>query len=156
MDSVLRGAVTYLVVWLLFRLAGKRSLAELTSFDFVLLLIISETTQASLIGDSQSMTNTLLLIVTLLGIDIALSVWKQRSPKVEKLFDGVPLLILADGVPIKERLDQERVDEEDILSAARQLRGLERLEQIKYAVLERNGAITIIPKEAPATPPQAA
>jgi uncharacterized membrane protein YcaP (DUF421 family) len=146
MDSVLRGALTYFIIWLIFRLAGKRSLAELTSFDFVLLLIISETTQASLMDDNHSMTNTLLLVVTLLGIDIALSLWKQRAPAVEKLIDGVPLLLVADGVPIKEHMDKERVDEEDILSAARELRGVQRLDQIKYAVLERHGGITIIPK----------
>ena len=140
MDSVVRGTVTYFMVWLIFRVAGKRSLAEITTFDFVLLLIISETTQAALIDKDNSLTSSFLLIVTMVGLDIALSLWKQRSPRVEKLLDSVPLVILADGIPLAERMDKERVD------AARELRGLERLEQIKYAVLERHGDITIIPK----------
>jgi uncharacterized membrane protein YcaP (DUF421 family) len=146
MDSVLRGAITYVVVWMIFRISGKRSLAEITAFDFVLLLIISETTQAALLDSNNSMTNSFLLIVTMVGIDIGLSLWKQRSPRAEKLIDGVPLLILADGIPIKERMNKERVDEGDILAAARCLQGLERLDQIKYAVLERNGEISIVPK----------
>src|SRR5687768_15941804 len=122
MDCVLRGAATYVIVWLIFRLAGKRSLAETTTFDFVLLLIISETTQSALVGKDNSLTNSFLLIVTMVGLDIALSLWKQRSEAVDKLLDSVPLVILADGIPIKERLDKERIDEGDSLAAARQLR----------------------------------
>jgi uncharacterized membrane protein YcaP (DUF421 family) len=149
MESVLRAAVTYFVVWLLFRIAGKRSLGEMTAFDFVLVLIISETTQSALQDRDNSFTNTLLLIATMLAIDIGLSLCKQRSQRVEQVLDSVPLLIVADGVPLGERLKKSRLDEADILAAARKLRGLERLDQIKYAVLECNGGITIIPKEAP-------
>jgi uncharacterized membrane protein YcaP (DUF421 family) len=150
-DSVIRAAATYVFVWLVFRVAGKRSLAETTTFDFVLLLIISETTQAALIDHDNSLTNSFLLILTMVGIDVALSWWKQRFKPLEKLLDGVPLLILADGIPIKDRMDKARVDEGDILAAARNLQGLERLEQIKYAVLERNGVITVIPREPEAS-----
>lgn len=147
MDSVIRAAVTYVFVWLVFRVAGKRSLAETTTFDFVLLLIISETTQAALLDHDNSLTNSFLLILTMVGIDVGLSWWKQRWRRLEKLLDGVPLVILADGIPIKDRMDRARVDEGDVLAAARQLQGLERLDQIKYAVLERNGGITVIPRE---------
>jgi len=146
MDSVLRGAVTYIFVWLIFRIAGKRSLSEITTFDFVLLLIISETTQSALADNDNSLTNSLLLIVTMMGMDVGLSLLKQRSPRIDKFFDGAPLIIVEDGRLMKHRMDKSRVDEGDVLSAARELQGLERLDQIKYAVLERNGGITIIPK----------
>jgi uncharacterized membrane protein YcaP (DUF421 family) len=98
--------------------------------------------------DNGSMTNTFLLIVTMLGIDILLSLWRQRSSTVDKIMEGTPLIILENGAPIKERLEKAGVDEDDILQAARELRGLERLEQIKYAVLERHGGITIIARES--------
>jgi uncharacterized membrane protein YcaP (DUF421 family) len=147
MDSVLRGAAVYLFVWAIFRAAGKRSLNEMTTFDFVLLLIISETTQAGLVGNDNSLTNTFLLVTTMLGLDIALSLVKRHWPSADKVLESVPLVILADGVPLADRLRRSRVDEEDILAAARKLRGLERLEQIKYAVLERNGGITIVPRD---------
>jgi uncharacterized membrane protein YcaP (DUF421 family) len=150
MDSIIRGLATYLFIWLIFRISGKRSLAEITTFDFVLLLIISETTQAALVDSDPSMTNCFLLIITLVGVDIAVSLWKQRSQLFEKIVDGVPLVLLAHGAPLRERLNKSRVDEADILAAARQQRGIERLEQIKYAVLERNGGITIIAKESAA------
>lgn len=148
MDVVLRGAITYFALWLIIRAAGKRALADITVFDFVLMLIISETAQSSLTDDNKSITCTLLLVTTLVGIDIGLSLLKQRFELVEKIVDGVPLVIVEDGRLLEDRLKKARVDVGDILDAARELQGLERLEQIKYAVLERNGAITIVPRLA--------
>jgi uncharacterized membrane protein YcaP (DUF421 family) len=147
MDTVLRAAVVYAVLWLVFRIAGKRALAEITTFDFILLLIISETTQSALSGSDYSLTNSVLLIVTLVGMDVGLSLLKQYWPTVDKLIDGVPLVILENGRPLRDRMDKSRVDEADILAAARRSQGLERLDQIKYAVLERDGGISIIPME---------
>jgi uncharacterized membrane protein YcaP (DUF421 family) len=62
----------------------------------------------------------------------------------------VPLVIVENGRLLKDRMDRSRIDEEDVLEAARELRGLERLDQIKYAVLERHGSISIIPQANPA------
>jgi len=83
---------------------------------------------------------------TLIGLDIALSLLKQRSPTFELLIDDTPLIIVEDGRPLKERMDKARIDESDILASARELQGLERMDQIKYAVLERSGGVSIIPK----------
>lgn len=149
MDSVLRGILVYVVLLILFRIAGKRTLSDVTTFDFVLLLIIAEVTQQALLGQDYSLTNGFLLVVTLLGLDIALSLLKQRSPRVAKVIEGVPLVIVEDGRLLRDRMDRARVDEDDVMYAARELQGLERLEQVKYAVLERNGGISIVPKEQP-------
>lgn len=146
MDSVVRALVTYTFVWAIFRISGKRSLSQITTFDFVLLLIISETTQQALVDSDNSMTNSMLLIVTFFLVDLGLSYVKDWSKSAEKIVDGIPLLILADGKPIVDRLKKERIGQEDILEAARERQGLERLDQIRYAVLECNGDITIIPK----------
>lgn len=146
MDSILRGLAVYVFLLVLFRIAGRRTLSEMTNFDFVLLLIISEATQNAMIGNDYSVTNGFLVIVTLIGIDIGLSVMKQRFPLLERYLDGLPLVIVDEGRPVKELMDRARVDEQDILASARDKHGLERMEQIKYAVLERNGGISIIPK----------
>jgi uncharacterized membrane protein YcaP (DUF421 family) len=146
MNPIIRGTVVYFFLSLILRIGGRRSLAQITTFDLVLLLIIGETTQQALLGDDFSLTNAFLLIITLVGIDVSMSLWKQRSPRVEKMVDGVPLIVVEDGCPLKERLKKARVGEDDILTAARELQGLERMEQIKYAVLERSGGISIIPK----------
>lgn len=147
MSAIVRAIVVYFGLLLLFRLSGKRTLKEATTFDFVLLLIIGEATQQALLGDDFSITNGLVVIMTLLLLDIGLSLLKQRSPTLASWLEGESLIILENGRPLHDRMNRERVDEEDILEAARELQGLERLDQIRYAILERNGAITIIPAE---------
>jgi uncharacterized membrane protein YcaP (DUF421 family) len=147
MDAVLRACAIYFFLLLIFRLSGKRSIAQITTFDLILLLIISEATQQALLGQDFSLTNAFLVIVTLVGIDIGLSLLKQRSPRFEKILEDEPLIIVEEGRPLLDRMKKVRVDEEDVLIAARVLQGLERMDQIKYAVLERNGGISIIPKQ---------
>ena len=146
MDSVLRAAAIYAILLIIFRISGKRSLAQITTFDFVLLLIIGEATQQALLGNDFSLTNAFVVILTLVGLDIGLSLIKQRSQTLERWVDDVPLVIVEDGRPLKERMDKARIDETDVLTAARELQGLERMDQIKYAVLERSGGVSIIPK----------
>jgi uncharacterized membrane protein YcaP (DUF421 family) len=146
MDLVIRGMAVYLFLLLIFRVSGKRSLRNATTFDFVLLLIVAETTQQALVGDDASVTGAFLLIVVLVGTDILLSLVKRWSPRLDRLIEGQPLVILRNGVPLRRRMHVERVDEEDILTAARERHGLEGLDEIKCATLERNGAISIVPR----------
>jgi uncharacterized membrane protein YcaP (DUF421 family) len=80
-------------------------------------------------------------------LDIGLSWVKRHSKTLDKVLDDVPLVIVEDGVALKDRMAKARVDEDDVLSAARHLQGLERLDQIRYAVLERSGGISIVPKK---------
>jgi len=146
MESVLRGVATYLFVWLIFRLAGKRTLAQITTFDAVLLLIISETTQAALTDDDNSFTNSVLLILTILGVDVFLSCVKQRYPRLERVMDGAPLLLIDRGKLNEAAMRSERVDEQDVLHAAREHQGLPNLTSVRYAVLEPTGQISIVPE----------
>jgi len=152
METVLHGVAIYVFLVLVFRLIGKRSLGDVTTFDFVLLLIIGESTQQALLGEDYSLTNAALMIVTLVGLDVGLSLVKQRFPRLERWLEDLPLVLVENGKPLRERLDKVRVGEDDILESARRLQGLERMEQIKYAVLERNGDITIIPAARPSGP----
>jgi uncharacterized membrane protein YcaP (DUF421 family) len=146
MDAVVRAVFFYFFLLLVFRLSGQRTLANMTTFDFVLLLVIAEATQQGLIGEDFSITQAVLMIVTLVALDIGLSLLKEKFPKLDKLIEGVPLVIVEDGKPLTERMQRARINESDILVAARELQGIERLDQIRYAVLERTGEISIIPK----------
>lgn len=147
MDSVLRATAIYLALLVLFKIAGRRSLAEITTFDFVLLMIIGEATQQALLGDDFSLTNALMVIVTLIAIDVGLSLLKQRSQWVSQLIDGGPTIIVEDGRILQGRLRHARLIEADIMEAARSSQGIETLEQIKFAIIERNGKISVIAKE---------
>lgn len=147
MDAVLRGVAIYVFLMMLFRITGRRSLAQMTPFDLVLLLIVSEATQQGLLGNDFSVTNAVLVITTLLGVDIMLTFLTHRSRLLARWVNDVPLVLIEDGRVIDDRLKKSRVSMEDILEQARMTQGIERMDQIKYAVLERSGGISIIPKK---------
>jgi uncharacterized membrane protein YcaP (DUF421 family) len=100
-----------------------------------------------MVDEDRSLTAAFLLVLTLVGIDITLAAVKQRFPGLARVLEGTPVLVLKDGRIRREAADKERVDESDILAAARRDHGLHRLDQIDYAVIERTGALSIIPKK---------
>lgn len=155
MEAVLQAAAVYLFLLLAFRIAGRRSLAETTTFDLVLVLIVSEAVQQAMVGDDPSLTRAMLVVLTLIGLDIGLSLAKQRWPGLDRWIEGVPTLLVDRGRPLPGLMRRSRVDESDILEAARRLRGLATLDEVEFAILERGGAITIIPRRPAAGPPRA-
>lgn len=146
MESVVRGAAVYLILLVILRLSGRRTLAETTVFDFVLLLIVAETTQQALLGDDFSITNAAVLIVTLIGLDILMSYVKRWFPIADRLLEGSPTVLIRDGKLDRFAMRRARLDEGDILSAARSKHGLRNLAEIEHAVLERDSGISVIPK----------
>lgn len=149
MEAVLRAAIVYAVLLVLFRIAGKRALGQITTFDFVLLLVISEAVQNAMVGQNYSITHAFLVVATLMVMDVGLSLVKRRAPIIDKLVDGVPVILVEHGRPLTDRLKKSRVDESDIMASARRLHGLQQMAEIKYAILERSGDISIIPWEQP-------
>jgi uncharacterized membrane protein YcaP (DUF421 family) len=147
MDSVIRGVAIYFVLLIIVRLSGRRTLAQMTPFDLVLVLIVAETTQQALLGDDFSIVNAVVLIVTLFTVDIGLSYLKRVFPKFDPLLDGVPTVLVSHGKPDQRALSRSRVGMDEVLEAARVQQGLERLDQVKFAVLEPGGTISIVPKQ---------
>ena len=147
MEAVIRAATLYFILMIIFRLTGKRTMSQATTFDMVVLLVISEAVQNFRVDQDHSFTHMVLVVMTLLGLDVVLSLIKQKSPTIEKWMDGVPVVLVEDGKLLEDRMQKSRVDTSDILEAARQTQGLERMDQIKYAILERTGGISIVPKE---------
>ena len=88
------------------------------------------------------------MIVTLIAIDVGLSLLKQRSGWVSRLISGEPTIIVENGKLLHERLRHARVAEADVMEAARSSQGIETLDQIKFAILERNGKISVIPRDS--------
>lgn len=146
MDAVLRATAIYVGLLVIVRVSGKRTLAQITVFDFVLLLVVAEATQQGLLGDDVSVTNALLVILTLIGIERTADLLSVKSGRFDRLLEGGSVVILEDGRPNDERLRKLRISLDDILEQARASQGVERLDQIKYAVVERSGSISIIPK----------
>ncbi len=147
MESVLRAAVIYGFLLVMFRVIGRRTLGQMTNFDFVLLLIVGEATQQAMLSDDFSVTNCLVVILTLLLGDYLISIVKSHSPRMERWLDGLPVILVRDGELVRESMRAERIDETDVMEAARSLHGLERMDQVKHAILEKSGEISIVPRE---------
>ena len=145
MDSVIKAAVVYFALWAIIRISGRRTLGEMSAFDLVLFMIIGGSTQRAITGQDYSLTNALLLVATFIVIDIALSLVELKSPFMRRVFNGMPMILVENGTLMGARLRRARITEENILESARKLHGLERIDQIKFAILEAAGDITIVP-----------
>ena len=147
MDMVFRALAIYLFLVVVFKVAGRRALLQMTSFDLILLLIISEATQQALLGQDFSVTGAMITITTLVGVDIIFGLMKKYFSPVENILDGTPVILVENGVPLADKLKKVDVSCDDILVSARQNNGITGISDIKYAILERNGHISIIPFE---------
>lgn len=146
MDLVVRATVIFVVLFAVMRIAGNRQFSEMTTFDVVLVIVIAEVTGNSLSGEDYSLTASIVVIVTLVALDVGVSLLKARSRAFDRLAEGVPILLMENGRPLRQNMRKERIDEADILAAAREIHGLESLDQVKYAILETSGTISIVPK----------
>jgi len=151
-SAVLRALIIYIFVLFIVRLAGKRTLAELSTFDLVVLLIVSEAIQPALVADDNRITSAMLIVATFVGIDFLLGYVKDRSMVASRLLDDIPTVLVRNGEFNHAALKRERIDEEDIMEAARRQLGLETFEEVRFAILERTGGITVIPWPAKSTP----
>ncbi len=146
MDAVLRGLAIYLVLFLLLRVFGKRTLSEVTTFDFVLLLVVGEATQQALLGEDFSITHAAIVVAVLVGLDRASDYLAWRFARFKRVAESIPVILVDNGKLLRTVMDKEHVSEDDILTSARTKHGLENLDQVKYAVMETSGGISIVPK----------
>lgn len=145
MDMVFRAIAIYLILLVVFKIAGRRALLQMTSFDLILLLIISEATQQALLGNDFSVTGAAITIITLVVIDILFGLLKQYLPGVEAAIDGTPVILVENGHLLEDKMKRADISCDDIMVSARNNHGIDKLSQIKFAILEQNGHISIVP-----------
>lgn len=148
MDMVLRAVAIYLILMVVFKIAGRRALLQMTSFDLILLLIISEATQQALLGNDFSVTGAALTIITLVVVDILFGKIKEYFKGAENLIDGTPVVLVENGEWLAGKMKEADISPDDIMLSARNNQGIVDLADIKFAILERNGHISIIPKSS--------
>lgn len=146
MDSVINAAVVYVLLRLIIGLTGRRPLAQLSAFELVLFIVVGGAVQRALIGDDTSFTHAFLIVATLLGLELIVSLIARRSGRFNRLLRGAPLIVVEHGRPLARRLYLAHLREEDVLAAARRHHGLTSMEDIRYAILETNGEISIVPE----------
>ncbi len=145
MDSVIKATVVFFVLWAILRVSGRRTLGEMTAFDFVLFLIIGGSTQRAITGEDYSLINALLLVSTFVVLDIGMSIVDLKWPASRPILNAMPMILVDNGYLLTARMRRARITKDNILEAARRLHGLERMEQIIVAILEATGEITIVP-----------
>ena len=146
MEPVLRALSCYLLLLIVVRLSGKRGLAQVTIFDLILLLL-SQTVGQALIGNDSSLTTAAVITITLVVINRANDAAAHRWADMSHVLEDAPLVLIENGRVHDDRMAHMKIRLDDVLETARLNEGVERLEQIKHAILERSGAISIIPAD---------
>lgn len=144
METVLRVLFFYLVILFGLRILGKREFSQLSPFELVTLLMIPELAQQALVREDFSATNALIAICTLFTLVFVTSVLVQRNKKVEAFVEGEPAVLIYRGRLVRDFLDHERITPDEVFGEMRRS-GLERMEQVKWALLESDGKISFIP-----------
>jgi uncharacterized membrane protein YcaP (DUF421 family) len=147
MSIVLRAAAGYFILLFAVRLIGRRTASMMAPFDLVLLFLFGGITIGAIVGEDHSVVGAVSAIATIGLAHILVSWSKVRSPLISRIIDGTPVVVYERGRWHEDRMRALRLSEQDVMAAARQT-GLQRLEQVRYAVSERDGKIAIIREEA--------
>jgi uncharacterized membrane protein YcaP (DUF421 family) len=146
-EKAIRTAAVYLVLVLLLHLSGKRQLAQLNSFDLVVLLLLSNVVQNAIIGNDDSLLGGLLGAVILLAVNFALVRFAFMSPRFGKAIQGGPTTVFDNGELDEQALRREAITREELVAALRR-QGLE-LDDVERVVLEPEGTFNATPKPKP-------
>ena len=145
-ESVLRALCGYFFLVFLVRIVGRRPGKQLTPFEFILIFFLGGLMLTAIVSDEASLTNAFCQIIAIASAHYILTKLRTRSDHMAQLLDGVPLILLEGGQWRARTMRRMRVQDDDVMEKARD-QGLKTLDEIETAVLERNGEISIIPKE---------
>jgi uncharacterized membrane protein YcaP (DUF421 family) len=141
-EIVVRAALVYSFLFLLLRFGGKKHVGEMAPFDLVVLLILSETVQNALIAEDKSVVGGFLSAATLVAISRAVGYVSWRSKKAERFFEGAPKILVRHGEVRKETMAKERITHSELIESLRR-EGCATLTNVRFAVLENDGSITV-------------
>jgi uncharacterized membrane protein YcaP (DUF421 family) len=141
-EKAIRTVAVYLGLLILLRLAGKRDLAQLNSFDFVVLLLLSNVVQNAIIGEDNSLIGGLLGAAILVGGNSLLVRIVRRNDRAVRLFEGAPSVLVTDGQLDHEAIRRLGLREQDVIQAVRH-QGANDVEEVKQATLEPGGSIVV-------------
>jgi uncharacterized membrane protein YcaP (DUF421 family) len=147
MATLLHAIAGYFILLLTIRLLTRRPGSQLTLFEFLLVFLMGGIIIASTMGNDRSVTNATCAVIMVGLIHRGVSYVRNRWSRLGKLIDGVPLVIYKSGNWQEEVMREMRIAPEDVLAAAR-TKGYRGLDDIDYAILERNGQISILSKQA--------
>lgn len=150
MEIVIRAAIAFVVLWLVTRAAGRSTLGELSSFELVLFIVLGDLVQQGITMEDRSLTGNLLAVLTMILMAVLLAYFNVLWPKLGKLTQGRPVVLIRDGQLDRKALHHERIGLDELSMLARQA-GIEEYSSIRLAILEANGKVSFFTHEAETT-----
>lgn len=148
MTTILHSIAGYILLTVIVRVMARRAGSQMTLFEFVIFFLMGGVIIMSTVGNDRSVTNCTCAVLCVGLMHRAVSWAKSRSPRLGALLDGTPLVIVKDGDWQQEVIQGMKLRPEDLEAAARSA-NVTHAGDIEYAVLERNGRISVFPKEKP-------
>ncbi len=145
-ESVLRALYGYFFLVLIVRIVGRRPGKQLTPFEFILIFFLGGLMLTTIVANEESLTNAFCQIIAVAFAHLCLATLRRRSDRVARILDGTPLILLESNTWRAHTMQAMRIQSDDVMEKARD-QGLKTLEDIETAVLERNGEISILPRE---------
>jgi uncharacterized membrane protein YcaP (DUF421 family) len=145
MDIVFRAAFAWVFIVFVLRVMGRRELSSLSASDLILLVVLGDLVQNGVTQSDMSMTGVTIAITTFVLLTVASSYLSFKSPRARRVVQGEPLIIIEDGQAVERNMRSELLTLDDVMEQARGNQ-IERLDEIKWAVLEASGTITFIKK----------
>ncbi|HRH41627.1 MAG TPA: DUF421 domain-containing protein [Pyrinomonadaceae bacterium] len=143
---IFRTLAVYIVVLLMLRFAGKREVGQMTPFDFVLLLLLSNSVQNAMTGGDNSLNGGIVAAVVLVVLNYGVNFFAWKSRKVRKFIEGKPTILVYKGKIIEENMESERITNDQLHEAFRE-HSIVEVEKVGLAVLEVDGSISVLKKD---------
>ena len=144
-EFILRGVIVYFFLIVLLRISGKRQIGQMAPFDLVLLLVLSNAVQNAMNGGDNSVIGGLISACTLVGMNWVVGLLTYKSKTIEAFIEGRPELLIHNGQLFNAVMEREKLTHHELMSALRAA-GCATVEEVKAAMLESNGNISVIPK----------
>jgi uncharacterized membrane protein YcaP (DUF421 family) len=143
-EILLRSVIVYLIILVCFRLAGKRHISQLSLIDFALILLIANAVQNAMVGNDTSLGGGIIAAISLLATNLILTRFIFKNKGSREFLVGEPKLLVRNSLVVQSAMDSEDLSEEDLTEAIRE-HGFESLKEVRTAILELDGSISIIP-----------
>lgn len=141
-ELIVRGIVVYIFLIIVLRLTGKRQIGQLSPFDLVLLLILSNAVQNSMNAGDNSLVGGLITATTLIAANYIVGLITFKSKKLEEIIEGRPQVLIHDGKLFEEVMNEAKLTRHELDSTLRQS-GYFEIKEVKLAILENNGRVTV-------------
>ena len=149
--SYFRTIALYLVLIVAVRFLGKRQIAQLEPSEFVVTLLIADLAAIPMQDGGIPLYSGLVPILTVLGLEVVLSVLSMRSIRLRKALCGKPVILMENGKVLQQNLLKTRITQDELTGHLRE-KGILDLQTVQYAILETNGNLSVFPfaKDLPA------